>query len=265
MKWKCLPRKTIEAVWDYIRKYGYVCYYTGMALDTDNEHSPWYCVIDHWIPHNKLKVVITSSLLNDMKSDLSEEEFWCFVRLLADHKRKHTAVAKINLAYWDRDYRHKNKRCPAIDPTLSISNPIAHSKKCCICSAPVYSNRFKYCPTCSAFSARMRQRRLPSETVEAIWDYVRKNGYTCYYTGMPLEMSNSRSPWYCDFDHWIPCDSSRVVLTSALLNEMKSDLTEKEFWYYILQLDNFKRKHTPIRKKKLVYWARLNQSSYNII
>ena len=101
-----LPQKTVEAVWDYVRKHGYVCFYTGMLLDMTDPHSPWYCVFDHWIPHDSSKIVITFSLLNDMKSDLTEKEFWYLIKALADYKCRHKKIRKIRLKYWDRNYEH---------------------------------------------------------------------------------------------------------------------------------------------------------------
>jgi hypothetical protein len=133
-------------------------------------------------------------------------------------------------------------------------------KKCCICGKPVLitSNRLEYCPICSQLSKRMSTEHFPLKTREGIWNYIRKNGYVCYYTKMSLDTSNSKSPWYCVFDHWIPRNDKKVVLTSSLLNDMKSDLSEKEFWYFIDQLANYKKKKLQVKKKRLVYWCRLN-------
>jgi hypothetical protein len=66
-----------------------------------------------------------------------------------------------------------------------------------------------------------------------------------------------RSPWYCELDHWIPHDPGKVVITSALVNVMKMDLSEQEFWYYVLQFADYKRKGVRVRKKKPVYWWRI--------
>lgn len=129
-------------------------------------------------------------------------------------------------------------------------------RKCHVCDKPC-SKGSKYCPQCSKLYHRMRNKQFPPDTVKAIWDYVRKNGYVCYYTKMPLDTQDTRSAWYCVFDHWIPGDPRKVVLTSALLNDMKSDLTEKEFWYFILQLADYRRKHKMVKKKNPVYWERL--------
>ena len=135
--------------------------------------------------------------------------------------------------------------------------PRIRGKKCYICSKPVYSNHSMYCPICRQFAVRMSAKRLPPSTIEDIWNYVRRYGYVCYYTGMSLDMENRKSPWYGVLDHWIPQNSKKVVLTSSLINEMKSDLTEKEFWYYIKQLYNCRVKHSKVKKIKLVYWDRL--------
>ena len=242
------PPKTIKKIWKYIRKYGYVCYYTGMELDMTNPRSPWYCVFDHWRPQDSSKIVITSSLLNTMKSDLTEKEFWFMIRQLASFKRMHIELKKIELRYWDRDYTPDDEL---------LGNIKTGQKTCCICGEPVYLYNAKYCLRCSLFSRRIIKRQLPPETVKAIWDYIRQYGYVCYYTGMPLELNNDRSPWYCVFDHWIPGDQGKVVLTFALFNEMKSDLSEKEFWYFVCQLADFKEKNKKVRKMKLIYWERL--------
>jgi len=43
------------------------------------------------------------------------------------------------------------------------------------------------------------------------------------------------------------------VITSALLCAMKSGLSEKDFWYFILQLADYKEKHIKVRKKRMAY------------
>jgi hypothetical protein len=103
----------------------------------------------------------------------------------------------------------------------------------------------------------MRNKGFPPQTVKAIWDYVRQYAYVCYYTGVELDTANRRSPWYCVFDHYIPADPHKVVLTSALINTMKSDQTEDEFWDTVFQLADFKRRHKKFIKKPIIYWYRL--------
>jgi len=55
-----------------------------------------------------------------------------------------------------------------------------------------------------------------------------------------------------------PHDPSKVVLACALFNEMKTDLSLGEFWDYIRQLANYKRRHIKVRQKKLRYWYRFS-------
>jgi hypothetical protein len=102
----------------------------------------------------------------------------------------------------------------------------------------------------------MKILRFPRETINAVLDYLHTYGFVCYYTGMPLDLDDPQSPWYLVFDHWIPRDPRKIVVTSALVNRMKGDLMEKEFWYFIKQLANYYRYGTPVRKIKLAYWSR---------
>jgi hypothetical protein len=55
--------------------------------------------------------------------------------------------------------------------------------------------------------------------------------FHCYYTGVALVQDSSR--WrdhrYLVFEHRTPGDESSVVVTSALINRMKTDLTEEQF------------------------------------
>lgn len=135
--------------------------------------------------------------------------------------------------------------------TLSI-----RKKKCIICGRPAHAKNSRYCLRCSKFAIRLR--RLPHKTAKYIWDYVRKYGYICYYTKMPLDVTHPRSPWYCVFSHRNPRDpEGKVVITSALLCAMKSGLSEKDFWYFILQLADYKEKHIKVRKKKLAFRSTL--------
>ena len=128
---------------------------------------------------------------------------------------------------------------------------------CCICGRRVYSKHSIYCLRCFEFSRTMDQRGLHADAVKAIWEFVRKNGYVCYYTGIKLDMTNPKSPWYFVFDHRIPGDDTSVVLTFALLNEMKSDMTDKEFKFNVHQLDRCFTTGAKFRKRKLVHWQRL--------
>jgi len=132
-------------------------------------------------------------------------------------------------------------------------------KRCCECNKPVFSIKSIYCRTCSHFSARMFDERFSPEIRESLWSYIRKNGYYCYYTGTKLDVFTKSSPYFLEFDHVVPGDPRRIVITSAWLNELKGDMTFKEFRKSVVQLYNYWFKGIKIKKMKFRYWFRLNR------
>ncbi len=135
--------------------------------------------------------------------------------------------------------------------------PKVQGKRCVICGKRVFSNNSDHCKRCALFLRCMDQRGIPAFAAQKIVDHVKHNGFVCQYTKTKLNLTDPKSPFYFVFDHQIPGDDTTIVLTFALLNEMKSDMSWKEFKYYLRQIINNILLGTPIRKKKLVYWVRL--------
>ena len=132
-------------------------------------------------------------------------------------------------------------------------------KRCCMCGKPVFSIKSIYCRECSHFSARMSDERFSPEIREALWDYVRKNkGYFCFYTGMKLNVFKESDPYFLEFDHLVPGDGRKIVMTSAWFNELKGDLTFRELQGSVARLFNYWFKGIKIKKQKFRYWFRLN-------
>ena len=130
--------------------------------------------------------------------------------------------------------------------------------KCCICGKPVFSVRSIYCCPHSHFSARMSDERFSPKTREALWKYVRKHDFTCFYTGQKgLDVFDKSSPYFLEFDHVIPGNPRKIVITSAWFNEMKGDLSIREFKRSNVQLYNYWIKGIKIKKMKFRYWFRL--------
>lgn len=256
MKARQYPPKVVKRIWKYVKKYGYGCYYTGMALDMLDTKSPWYCVFDHWAPHNLHKIVITSSLINGMKTNLSEGEFWRFVIRLANYKRYHIKVRRMKLKYWD--YSSPLVKVPGNFLGGKIL-PTRGTGLCAYCGKRLSNKLFTYCPICAKMAIRLHQggKHYPPGTIEDTENYIRNEGFVCFYTKMKLDMKDPTSPWYCFLNHYKPHDSTKIVLTSALLDVMKGQLTEEEFWYYIEALADYKDKGKEIRKKRPVFWRRL--------
>jgi len=255
MKARQFPPWVVKKIWEYVRRYGYVCYYSGMILDMDDPQSAFYCVFDHWAPHDGRKIVITSALINGMKSDLSEKEYWYYVRALANFKRKHIPIKKKKPIFWDHHYALIEEKEAALD-TLALSR--AHTGICDLCGKRLKNKLFSYCPTCVKIVYRLRHeaKHLPAATIEDTLKYIRQEGFVCFYTRMKLDMKDPTSPWYCFLNHWRPGDLRKVVITSALINVMKGALTEGEFWYYIEALADYKDKGKKIRKRRPEFWNR---------
>lgn len=229
-----LSPKAMKGIRRYVRKYGFTCDYSGVSLELKDFASPWHCNFSYPDKRDRNKAVLAAAVFSAMKIELTKPEFRYYVLQLHDNRTKHTKIKKRPIIHWNR----------------------LGSGDCCICGQPKFFTQSIYCPTCSNTAHRMKMLRLPAKTRQAIWNYIRKYGYVCYYTGMPLELKNRHDPWYLVFDHCNPRDPNKVVITSFLVNEMKNELTEDEFWYYIAQLANHFRKGTPVKKIKLKYWAR---------
>ena len=230
--------KARKYFWSYVRKHGRRCCFSGMSLEIDDDTSPWFLVFSRLNPGDKSKIVPASALFNAMKSFLLKKEFWYYVLALDDHREKHLKVKKIPLVHWHG------------------LNASMGDKICAGCGQAAALKWRKYCARCARLAYRMKRARFPREAINGVWDYIRKYGFVCYYTGMPLDWDDLKSPWYLVFDHWMPRDPRKIVITSAVLNIMKSDLTEEEFWYFIRQLANFHRHGSVVRKRKLAYWCR---------
>jgi hypothetical protein len=258
MKARRFPPEAEKGVWAYVRARGTRCYYTNMPLEMEDIHSPRFCVFDHLIPLDPRKIVLTSALINGMKTALSEREFWFYVKELADYIVRGKKIKKIKLAYWRRRFVGEERRVSTGKRYSAKPKWQGKHKKCCLCGKEVFTLQSKYCLDCSHFAHRLEIQRFGPKVVQEILEYVRTHGFVCYYTGLPLNMEDHRSPWHGTFDCLVPGDRSKVVLACALVTEMKSDLSLKEFWYYIKQLANYIRHRTPVRMKKPVYWYRLS-------
>lgn len=68
------------------------------------------------------------------------------------------------------------------------------------------------------------------------WD---GQAFRCYYTGSKLVEDNYKDPRYLTFDHLTPRHEGRIVVVASVINDMKSDMSDKEFRRMVLQLANY--------------------------
>lgn len=82
----------------------FICQITGIVLELKDHNSPFFLSFDHVIPGKKGKLQCVCRFVNQMKADLSSEEFLLLVPELADHIRTGKPFNKdvIRFLYWHR-------------------------------------------------------------------------------------------------------------------------------------------------------------------
>ena len=117
---------------------------------------------------------------------------------------------------------------------------MSDSKTCEICGRTIHPLSY-CCKRCKKLIERVDMRKKPDkkariQALKLAWD---GEGFRCYYSGVRLVEENHRHPRYLTFDHRTPRQEEDVVIAAALLNDMKSDMTEDEFRAMIFQLASY--------------------------
>lgn len=80
---------------------GFHCYYSGVRLIEDNSKDPRHLTFDHRTPRQESDIVVAAAVVNDMKSDMAEDEFRAMVTQLASRfKGSIFDKSVFNLKYW---------------------------------------------------------------------------------------------------------------------------------------------------------------------
>lgn len=74
--------RALKTAWDPKLK-AFRCHYTGVVLEEEDHKDPLYLTFDHRTPRQEDDIVIAAACINDMKSDLTEDEFKSVVKQLA--------------------------------------------------------------------------------------------------------------------------------------------------------------------------------------
>jgi hypothetical protein len=110
---------------------------------------------------------------------------------------------------------------------------------CSVCGAEKHPQAYA-CTRCKRILDRVETRRDATgiarrvdraTRLSALKKAWRDGGFHCFYTGIALVVDGQR--WrdhrYLVFEHQVPGDEASVVVTSALVNRMKTDLTDAQF------------------------------------
>jgi hypothetical protein len=220
------------------------CRYCGAVLnETGDPYHPFYLTVDHVVPGEEA-IVISSFLMNDMKSDLTGDEFVTVVPAVDDTLLGIAPFNKNIIAFrtWNR-----------VAPALAAPRRHAHWE---ISRAPVVASvvcgRMPfpgsiYCPTCRGIINQRWEIAARASALKKSWNPVLQ-AYTCYYTGAILNVTDPNSPWFIVFDHLIPGQKGNLVACAAWVNAMKTYLTGTEFRAVIHSLAEHIRHGTPFDK-----------------
>jgi len=117
---------------------------------------------------------------------------------------------------------------------------------CAVCGAERHA-RASVCSRCKRIVDRIETRRDASggsrrvdkaARLRALQNSWRDGSYHCFYTGIALidDGQRWRDHRYLVFEHRTPGDEASVVVTCALVNRMKTDLTEQQFKSMVREL-----------------------------
>lgn len=132
------------------------------------------------------------------------------------------------------------------------------SEECDICESDKHPYA-SFCKRCKRLIGRVdtREKVDKEARIEALKNAWDGKGFRCYYTGVRLIDNNHKAPLYITFDHLIPRKGDKIVVTAAVVNDMKSDLSDREFRDFVIQLANhFKGGTFNEEVFKLEHWKR---------
>jgi hypothetical protein len=109
-------------------------------------------------------------------------------------------------------------------------NLIPTGHECVVCAGSRHPLAYA-CKACKKILDRIDIRSKPDRdarlrALKAAWD---GQHFRCFYTGWPLCIDNYRSPYFLTWEHRTPRNQQDIVVAAAIINDMKSDLTEGEF------------------------------------
>lgn len=131
-------------------------------------------------------------------------------------------------------------------------------RRCVVCNTEIHPLA-KLCKRCRKLvnrgaARRKTDRRARIEALRRAWD---GEYFRCHFSDVRLVETDHHDPRYLAFDHRTPRQEHDVVVASACINDMKSDMTEAEFRAVVLQLaSRFHGGSFDHRVLELKHWKR---------
>jgi len=214
--------------WDPIHRC-FCCWYTGIRLNEENPFSRRYLTFDHVVPGDDSRLVACCRLINEMKSDLTWDEFFTLISAFDIYKKTGVFPKEtVNLEHWARTA----KRPAQAGMPIQAGKPFPPDKgafiaPCEICGQPSFPGS-DYCPRHRRFLFGKYERTARLVAFKRAWS-SEKNGFVCEYTGIVLDETDPNSPWYVSIDHRVPGKKGDLAVCAGFVNSIKSTLTAKQF------------------------------------
>ena len=190
---------------------------------------------------------------NQLKGDLTADEFREAVRQLSRHWTGRTFdPAAIPFEYWSRVATHPKGPARADKPAKGAPLP----KECVVCGRKPHPGSI-YCPRCRQWTKWGPEAMERRKAMLAAYD-KRKHGFICHYTGLELNDTDPKSPWYVSFDHGIPRKRGGLVVAALWITIMKEDLSRDEFYKVIREQERVFKTGNVFTKGvcRFKYWKR---------
>jgi len=205
------------------------CWYTGIRLNEENPFSRRYLTFDHVVPGDDSRLVVCCRLINEMKSDLTWDEFFTLISAFDIYKKTGVFPKEtVNLGHWSRTA----KPLMQADTPLQAGKPFPPEKgasvaPCEICGQPSFPGS-DYCPRHRRFLFGKYERTARLVAFKRAWS-PEKDGFVCEYTGVLLDENDQNSPWYVSIDHRFPGKKGDLAVSARFVNSIKATLTAKQF------------------------------------
>jgi len=237
---------------------GFRCHYTGLLLDTEDQKSPFYLSFDHPVPGDNSKLLVCARFINELKNAMSETEFRANIQLLADCFRTGNRLEK---SLFKLEHYHAASQ-KTITKALSMpaKGPLRvwYAKECLACGCEPLKG-YLYCRRCRKILFSEAERTAKREALRNAYD-PGADGFRCHYTGVLLDLEDTSDPWHLSFDHRLPGRKGNIAVTSVIINNMKSELSDEEFRKVVMELARHFETGEPFDRDviKFEYWDRLS-------
>ncbi len=102
--------------------------------------------------------------------------------------------------------------------------------KCVICRKGIRGGT--YCEICGKLVEKGTRRKIKAKVSrKALSDSWKNGAFHCKYTGVVVltDTRYKNNPRFLTFDHRTPRKGEDIVISAAIINDMKTDTSEKEF------------------------------------